>query len=284
MLLSGKTIQEEMLVEQKKNIESNKLLLKLVIIQVGDDFASTKYINNKIIFAQKIGIKTKLIKHEPEVTTDKLIDEISLLNQDEEITGIIVQLPLPKHLNSDLITQAISPLKDVDGFHSSNIGKAYLNQESLLSATPSAIMKMLNFYDVDVAGKNIVVVGSSNYVGKMIAVLLINKGATVTSCNSGTKNIQTFIDSADVFITAIGQPHFFKRENFLRKSELVIIDIGISRLNGKVVGDVDTFEVEKEVRAISPVPGGVGPMTITMLMDNVICAKNIGSKNENNNG
>lgn len=284
MLLRGKEVQEDVVSKLKNELQLIEEQLKLVIIQVGDDFASTKYVQNKVKLGEEIGIAVEILKYAGDVLETTILTKINLLNYDPKVTGLIVQLPLPKQLNAEKITQAIIPTKDVDGFHASNIGAAYLNGKGLVSATPKGVVKMLDYYKIPLKGKRVVIAGSSNYVGKMLAVLLINRGATVTSCNSATYKIGELIAGADIFISAIGSPHFFKKDIFINNQKLVIIDIGISRLNDKSVGDVDYGEVESVVKAISPVPGGVGPMTVAMLMDNVVEAYKRKENNKNDNG
>ena len=248
--------------------------IKLVVIQVGNDPASCTYIRNKEKACGYVGIETETHRFDPNVSTDTLVDFIGNLNEDDSVNGILVQLPLPVHLNEQKIINAIDPDKDVDGFTFINAGKLarnYKKKMQLLPCTPMGIMNILSWYDIDVAGKNCVVVGRSNIVGRPMAELLLNSDATVTICNSHTSNLKDICKSADVLVCAIGKPKFFTEECI--KDGAVVIDVGMNRdNNGKLCGDVDFDSVSKLSGAITPVPGGVGQMTVAMLMDNCITA------------
>lgn len=248
--------------------------IKLVVIQVGNDPASCTYIRNKEKACGYVGIETETCRFDSNVSTDTLVDFIGNLNEDDSVNGILVQMPLPVHLNEQKIINAIDPDKDVDGFTFINAGKLarnYKKKMQLLPCTPMGIMNILSWYDIDVAGKNCVVVGRSNIVGRPMAELLLNSDATVTICNSHTSNLKDICKSADVLVCAIGKPKFFTEEYI--KDGAIVIDVGMNRDdNGKLCGDVDFDSVSKLSSAITPVPGGVGQMTVAMLMDNCITA------------
>lgn len=249
-------------------------IVKLVVIQVGNDPASCTYIRNKETACGYVGIKTETHRFDSNVSTDILVDFIEGLNEDDSVNGILVQLPLPMHLNEQKIINAIDPDKDIDGFTFINAGKLarnYKKKMQLLPCTPIGIMNILSWYDINVAGKNCVVVGRSNIVGRPMAELLLNSDATVTICNSHTSNLKDICKNADVLVCAIGKPKFFTEEYI--KDGAIVIDVGMNRDgNGKLCGDVDFDSVSKLNGAITPVPGGVGQMTVAMLMDNCITA------------
>ncbi len=274
MILYGKEIKEKMQEELKQEVTKIKDNISFVIIQVGDNFASNKYINNKINYAKNLGIDAIHLKYSEDVQQEELLNKIEELNQDKNINGVIVQLPLPKHLDEKLITQAIDYKKDIDGFNIKNIGKAYLNEDTLVSCTAQGIVKLLDYYNIEIAQKNITIAGRSNLVGKILALLLINKGATVTVCNSKTKNIENFINNSDIFISAIGVANHFD-SNFINNDKLTVIDVGINFLDNKMVGDVNFDDVKDKVQNITPVPGGVGVLTVVQLMENIIKAYKI---------
>lgn len=248
--------------------------VKLVVIQVGNDPASCTYIRNKEKACGYVGIETETHRFDSNVSTDILVDFIEGLNVDDSVNGILVQLPLPVHLNEQKIINAINPDKDVDGFTFINAGKLarnYKKRMQLLPCTPMGIMNILSWYDINVAGKNCVVVGRSNIVGRPMAELLLNSDATVTICNSHTSNLKDICKNADVLVCAVGKPKFFTEEYI--KDGAIVIDVGMNRDdNGKLCGDVDFDSVSKLSGAITPVPGGVGQMTVAMLMDNCITA------------
>lgn len=285
MILSGKVVKQEKTKELVSLIKEIETKLKLVVIQVGNNEASSKYIKNKILYANELGIDCVLNKFEDDVEQNTLLEHVDILNKDKTVHGIIIQLPLPKHLNEELLTQSINKYKDVDGFNVYNIGQTYLGKNYLSSCTSRGVINLLDYYDIDVKGKNIVIAGRSNLVGKNLALMLINKGATVTSCNSATKNIVDFTKNCDIFISAIGSAKFFTKEYF-QNSNTVIIDVGINFKDGKMVGDVDFEGVYENVKAITPVPGGVGLLTVVQLMENLINAYKlqIGGNYGNDNG
>jgi len=239
----------------------------LAVIMVGDNPASEIYVKNKIKACETAGIYSRTIKFDENVTEKDLIEEIEKLNKDDKIDGILVQLPLPAHIDELKIINAISPEKDVDGFHSVNLGKMIIGDKTgFLPCTPYGIMQLLDEYGIDPAGKDTVIIGRSNIVGKPAAILFIEKSATVQVCNTKTKNTKEKIRNADIVIAAVGVPNFIKGEDI--KEGAVVIDVGINRVNGKLCGDVDYEEVSEKAGYITPVPGGVGPMTIASLIKN----------------
>lgn len=239
----------------------------LAVIMAGDNPASEIYVKNKIKACETAGIYSRTIKFDENVTEKDLIEEIEKLNKDDKIDGILVQLPLPVHIDELKIINAISPEKDVDGFHSVNLGKMIIGDKTgFLPCTPYGIMQLLDEYGIDPAGKDTVIIGRSNIVGKPAAILFIEKSATVQVCNTKTKNIKDKIRNADIVIAAVGVPNFIKGEDI--KEGAVVIDVGINRVNGKLCGDVDYEEVSEKAGYITPVPGGVGPMTIASLIKN----------------
>ncbi len=251
---------------KKKNINS-----KLAVIMVGEDPASKVYVRNKSRACEDVGIKYEEYLLDVNTTQKELIELIKKLNNDKTINGILLQSPIPSNLDINEAFRTISPQKDVDGFNPVNVGKLVLNQDTFVSCTPYGIMKMFEEYDIDLTGKNVVILGRSNIVGKPLIHCCLNKNATVTSCHSKTQNIAQKAKEADVLISAIGKPNFVTAD--MVKDGAVVIDVGINRLgNGKITGDVDFESVKEKASYITPVPGGVGPMTIAMLMNNVIKA------------
>lgn len=273
-LLDGKVVSNAVKDELKYIVEDEKDLsktFKLCIVQVGDNNASSTYVKNKIIACEYIGIKSHLARCPEDTTQDELIDIINMYNCDDSVNGIIVQLPLPKHINEREIAMYIDPLKDVDCFNPINVGNMWIGNDALCPCTPRGIMYLLNYYNIDVEGKECVVVGRSNIVGKPMAMELLEANGTVTICHSKTKNLKEICKRADILVCAIGKPKFFNEEYV--KDGAVVIDVGIHRMdNGKLCGDVDFDAVKDKVSAITPVPGGVGPMTVAALMDNVMYA------------
>ena len=243
----------------------------LAVILVGNDPASAVYVRNKHKGCLEVGINSYEIKMGEETTEEELISQIDKLNSDENVHGILVQLPLPKHINEDRILNRISPKKDVDAFHPENVGKIMLGKYAFLPCTPAGIMELLAFYNVDIEGKECVVLGRSNIVGKPMSQLLLAKNGTVTVCHSKTKNLAEVTKRADILVVAIGKALFVGKE--MVKEGAVVIDVGINRLpDGKLCGDVDFDSVSSVASMITPVPGGVGPMTITMLLKNTLTA------------
>lgn len=276
-IISGKDLAKQKRLELTKEVEQLKregVTPKLVVILVGDNPASVSYVTGKQKAAEEIGIEFTLENFPTTLSENGLLDVIEKYNNDDAVHGILVQLPLPKHINETAVIEKISPLKDVDGFHPINVGRMMTGQECFLPCTPAGIVEMIKSVGIDLTGKNVVVVGRSNIVGKPVGQLLLNENATVTYCHSKTQNLQKFTKEADVLVAAVGIANFIKGEDI--KPGAVVIDVGVNRLEtGKLCGDVD-FEAAKSVASfLTPVPGGVGPMTITMLAHNTVqSAKN----------
>ena len=273
MIISGKEIsvkiKDQLKEEVSKIKETYPRLTKLVVILVGDNQASQTYVRNKERGCQYIGIESEILRHDASFSEIELLQEINDLNNDDTVDGILVQLPLPQHINEEKVLDAIVPSKDVDGFHPENVAKLFLGQHSLVPCTPKGMMVLLEEINYDLAGKEVVIVGRSNIVGKPVALLCLQKNATVTIAHSQTKDLKAVCSRADVLIAAIGKPKFFNHEYV--KDGAVVLDVGINRdENNKLCGDVDFDDVKDKVSAITPVPGGIGPMTITMLMKNTI--------------
>ncbi|WP_149705891.1 bifunctional methylenetetrahydrofolate dehydrogenase/methenyltetrahydrofolate cyclohydrolase FolD [Campylobacter concisus] len=243
----------------------------LAVVLVGEDKASQTYVRAKEKACNEYGIKSVAHRLSENTTQNELLALINVLNLDDSIHGILVQLPLPKHIDTNVVLAAIDPRKDVDGFHAVNVGKLVSGLDGFVPCTPLGVMEILKEYGIDVAGLNAVVIGRSNIVGKPMANLLLNASATVTVTHSKTKNLKEICKNADLIVAAIGKPFFLKAD--MVKDGAVVVDVGINRLDdGKLVGDVDFDEVAPKCSYITPVPGGVGPMTIAMLLNNTILA------------
>ncbi len=266
--LISKQIKDELKAEVAKLKEEGREIC-LAVIQVGNDPASSVYVGNKKKACEYIGIKS-LAYELPEETTEKeLLDIIDKLNNDNTVHGILVQLPVPEHINEEKIINAISPAKDVDGFHPASVGALSIGQKGFVSCTPAGVIQLLKRSDIDITGKDCVVIGRSNIVGKPMGMLLLRENGTVTICHSKTKNLKEICKRADILVAAIGKPKMIDAEYV--KEGATVIDVGIHRMeNGKLCGDVDFDSVEPVAGAITPVPGGVGPMTIAMLMNNCV--------------
>jgi len=272
-IIDGKLVSasiREKIKEKTKAIKDKYSIVPgLAAVLVGEDPASQIYVRNKRKSCEDVGIYSEEHKLPESTTQDELLELINKLNNDKKINGILVQLPLPKHIDDSLILNSVSSEKDVDGFHPINAGYLFEGKPQFIPCTPHGIIKMLEFYDIDIEGKNAVVLGRSNIVGKPAAILLLQKNATVTICHSRTKNLEDVLKEADIIVAAIGRPHFVKKE--MVKEGAIVIDVGINRLDtGKLAGDVDFEAVKKISGFITPVPGGVGPMTITMLLWNTL--------------
>ena len=258
-IIDGKKISQDIKDELKEKVTALKdtgTEVALAVIQVGNDPASSVYVRNKKKACEYIGIRSLSYELPEETTEDALIELIEKLNKDETVNGILVQLPVPKHIDPDKIIRTISPEKDVDGFHPQNVGKLVIGEEGFVSCTPAGVIQLLKRSGIEISGKNCVVVGRSNIVGKPMALLMLRENATVTIAHSKTKNLKELCQTADILIVAIGA---------------VVIDVGIHRdENNKLCGDVRYEEVAEKASAITPVPGGVGPMTIAMLMSNCV--------------
>ena len=280
IIIDGKNLAKKIRQELKEEcdeLKNNGINPKLAVIMVGDDPASKVYIRNKSKACEDVGIEYEEFILKDETTQEKLIELIKKLNNDKTTNGILLQSPIPKHLNINEAFKAITYMKDVDGFTPSSVGKLCIGEDTFISCTPYGVMKMFEEYNIDLTGKDVVILGRSNIVGKPLIQCCLQKNATVTVCHSKTKNLAEHTKRADVVISAIGQSKFVKAD--MVKDGAVIIDVGINRgEDGKLTGDVDFENVEKKASYITPVPGGVGPMTIAMLMNNVIKAAKEQSK------
>lgn len=264
-LLDGKALANDIL--DKLSLKVNRLdtAPNLVVIQVGNDPASSVYVRNKERTAERVGINSETVKLSKHITQDELLEIIDKYNNDSLVNGILVQLPLPKHIDEQVILEAISPMKDVDGFHPLNVGKLNIGQKQMIPSTPAGIMELLKANHIELEGKHVVIVGRSNIVGKPMAHLLLEENATVTVAHSRTKNLKQLAQMADILVVAVGQPELITADYV--KTGAVVIDVGINRTESGLKGDVDFNNVKSKVAAITPVPGGVGPMTIAMLMN-----------------
>ncbi|MEA4853597.1 MAG: bifunctional methylenetetrahydrofolate dehydrogenase/methenyltetrahydrofolate cyclohydrolase FolD [Christensenella sp.] len=273
-IISGKELSAEIRQQLKERVkqlkETRGIVPGLAVIQVGDDGGSTIYVNNKEKACAEVGIYSE-VNRLPEHTTQKeLLQLVERYNKDPKIHGLLVQLPLPAHIDEDEILKNINPQKDVDGFHVQNAGSLFTGLPGLVACTPKGIIQLIKKSGIDLTGKTAVVIGRSNIVGKPVAMLLLNENATVTICHSRTKNLPQVCAQADVLVAAIGKPEFVTKD--FVKPGAVVIDVGTSRVDGKLKGDVKFDEVSEVAGYITPVPGGVGPMTITMLMENTVDA------------
>lgn len=274
-LISGKVVSEKVRLQIAEDVKSfakeTGKVPGLAVILVGNDPASSVYVRNKHKACLQVGITSYQIELPESTTEEELLERIDALNADEKVNGILVQLPLPKHILEDKIINRISPKKDVDAFHPENVGRIVIGGYDFLPCTPAGIVELLDHYKVDISGKSCAVVGRSNIVGKPMALLLTERNGTVTLCHSRTKDLASITSSADILVVAIGKPEFLTAN--MVKEGAVVIDVGINRLaDGRLVGDVKFDEVEPKVSKITPVPGGVGPMTITMLLKNTLTA------------
>jgi methylenetetrahydrofolate dehydrogenase (NADP+)/methenyltetrahydrofolate cyclohydrolase len=274
-IINGKLVSAEVRKSIKEEVEAFKtetgVTPGLAVILVGNDPASAVYVRNKHKGCLEVGMNSFEITMPEDTTEETLLKKIDELNCDSNVHGILVQLPLPKHISEDKVINRISPDKDVDAFHPENVGKIMTGKYSFLPCTPAGIMKLLHFYNVDISGKECVVIGRSNIVGKPMALLLLAENGTVTVCHSRTKDLSEVTRRADILVVAIGRANFVTAD--MVKEGAVIIDVGINRMpDGKLAGDVDFASVEPISSKITPVPGGVGPMTITMLLKNTLTA------------
>lgn len=273
-LIDGKMVAEHIKQQVKNEIVSMDRDVTLAVIVVGDNPASRVYVNNKKKACEYVGIKSIEVAMPENVSEDILFDTIDELNYNQDVNGILVQLPLPKHINEKAVLERIWADKDVDGFSAYNTGKLWQGEYDIAPCTAIGIIELLDYYGIDISGKNCVVIGRSNIVGKPVASLLLERNATVTMCHSKTKNLSKVTSKADILISAIGKPKFITW-GFVKK-DAVVIDVGINRdENGKLCGDVDAENIANKASMLTPVPGGVGPMTVAMLMKNtLIAAKN----------
>ena len=272
-LIDGKVISAAVKERVKNEVTALKeqgITTGLAVIIVGEDPASKVYVNNKKKACEALGIISEEYALPENTTQEELLSLIDTLNKKESINGILCQLPLPKHLDEEIVINAISSEKDVDAFHPVNVGKIMQGNYDFVPCTPAGIMEMLDYEGIEIAGKTCVVIGRSNIVGKPMSMLLLHKNGTVTICHSRTQNLKEVCRNADILVAAVGRPNFVTAD--MVKENAVVIDVGINRVDGKLVGDVNFNEVCEKASYITPVPGGVGPMTIAMLMQNTITA------------
>ena len=270
-IIDGKSIAKELresLAPRVAALKEQGITPGLTVIVVGDDPASAIYVRNKERACVKLGMNSQVLRFPAETTQEEILNTVRLLNQDDSVHGILVQLPLPRHIDEQAVLRAIDPDKDVDGFHAMNAGRLMNGEPGFVACTPKGVMRLLEVSGVELDGKNAVVVGRSNIVGKPMALLLLQKNCTVTIAHSHTKDLAAVTRSADILVVAVGRAGFITGD--MIKPGAAVMDVGINRVDGKVVGDVD-FESAKEVAScITPVPGGVGAMTIAMLMENTV--------------
>ncbi len=273
-IIDGKAISAAVKEQVRAEIERDSIKAGLAVVIVGDDPASRVYVNNKKKACELCGIQSYEYALPADTTQNELLELVDTLNADRNVNGILVQLPLPEHLDEKAVIERISPLKDVDAFHEINVGKIMIGNYAFLPCTPAGCMELIHSTGVEVAGKECVVIGRSNIVGKPMAMLLLHENGTVTVCHSKTKNLAEVCRRADILVAAVGRPNFVTAD--MVKEGAVVIDVGINRLeNGKLCGDVKFDEVSEKAGFITPVPGGVGPMTIAMLMKNTLTAARI---------
>lgn len=271
--INGKEVSKKIREELQNEIDQLKekgITPGLSVIIVGDNPASKTYVKSKDKACKQLGMKSEVHSLDGDVSEEELLNLIDKLNNDETIHGILVQLPLPNHIDEKKVIEKISPNKDVDGFHPINAGKLLVGEDTFIPCTPHGIIKLMESENIDIEGKRAVILGRSNIVGKPISLLLLEKNATVTICHSKTENLKEITKEADILIAAIGKANFVKSD--MVKDGAIVIDVGINRVDGKLVGDVDFDSVNKLNGFITPVPGGVGPMTITMLIYNTVIA------------
>jgi methylenetetrahydrofolate dehydrogenase (NADP+)/methenyltetrahydrofolate cyclohydrolase len=273
MILDGKKTADKRLEILKEQIEDSGLYPRLATVIVGEDPASQMYVRMKHRACEQVGIGSVGIARGQDATTEQVLKAVAQLNADADINGILIQLPLPKQVDTERVIASVSPDKDVDGFHPFNLGLLFSGRPRFAPCTPKGIMTLLGEYKIEVSGTRAVVIGRSIDVGRPMSALLMNADATVTVCHSKTKNLTEEIRKADILVSAVGKAHFITGE--LVKPGAVVIDVGINQLNGKLVGDVDFAAVKEIASAITPVPGGVGPMTIATLMENTFHAANV---------
>ena len=266
-ILDGKSLSNEIKVELKKEIKSYMIKPCLAVIQIGEDSASNVYIKAKEKACNEVGIYFKHIKYNEDAKEKEIINKIVELNNDEYVNGILLQLPIPPKYNTERLINYIARNKDVDGLTDVNVGKLINNKKCLISCTPQGIIELLKHYEIELEGKNVVVIGRSNLVGKPLISLFLNNNATVTVCHSKTKNLKEHTQNADILVVAVGSKHLITAD--MVKAGAIIVDVGINRDDEKIYGDVDFENVKDKASYITPVPGGVGPMTVAMLLKNV---------------
>lgn len=270
MIIDGKEIKKQILDELKEEVSKLEIKPSLVVIQVGDNDASNVYIKQKAKMADYVGYDYKHIKLSEDITTEEVIEIIDGLNNDKKINGVMVQMPLPNHIDTEIVQNAVIPSKDVDGLSDLNAGLLFHNKDALYSCTPYGVMELLKRYKIQVEGRHVVVVGRSNLVGKPMSMMLTNAGATVTLCHSKTVDLSKYTKDADILISCVGKANFITAD--MVKEDSVVIDVGITRSESGLCGDVKFDEVASKTKYITPVPGGVGPMTVAMLGSNVLKA------------
>jgi methylenetetrahydrofolate dehydrogenase (NADP+)/methenyltetrahydrofolate cyclohydrolase len=274
-ILDGKQIAQDYRQNLKEEVESLKeqdFTPKLSVILVGNDGASQSYVNSKKKAAEKLGMISEIVHLDESTSEEEVLNELKRLNEDDSVSGILVQVPLPKQVSEQKIIESINPDKDVDGFHPTNIGKLYIDEQTFVPCTPLGIMELLNHADIDIEGKEAVIIGRSHIVGQPVYKLLLQKNATVTIMHSKTKDMHSHLKNADIIVSAVGQPGIVSKDDV--KEGAVVIDVGNTPdENGKLKGDVDYDDVKEIAGAITPVPGGVGPMTITMVLNNTLLAE-----------
>jgi methylenetetrahydrofolate dehydrogenase (NADP+)/methenyltetrahydrofolate cyclohydrolase len=271
-VMDGKSISKGLLKELKGRVDILKkrgIQPRLDIVLVGDKPASKIYVEKKIKSSGDIGIKAELHKFPKHMKKEKILKTIEKLNSDESVHGILVQLPLPRHLNEREIIDSVCPEKDVDGLTTYNLGNLFAGEAKFEPCTPKGVMKILDYYNIKIEGKNVVIVGRSNLVGKPLSAMFLKKNATVTVCHSKTKDLNKHTRNADILVVAVGKPNFITGE-MIKNDSVVVVDVGINRFGGKVIGDVYFKSVEYKVSHITPVPGGVGPLTVAMVLENTI--------------
>lgn len=267
MILDGKMVKTKILDELRDKVSKLDIKPKLVVIQVGNDEASNVYIRQKCNMCEYIGYEYEHIKLDDDTTNECVMELINKLNNDDSVSGIMVQLPIPKELDVNKIINTIDPVKDVDGLTEINNGKLFCGNSGIYSCTPSGIMELLDRYNISIESKHVVIVGRSNLVGKPMAMMMLNKGATVTVCHSKTVDLANHTKMADILVVAVGKPNLITDD--MVKEGAVVIDVGINRTDLGLCGDVDFNNISKKVSYITPVPGGVGPMTVAMLAKNI---------------
>lgn len=274
-ILDGKQIAKDYRQKLKEEVESLKeqgFTTKLSVILVGNDGASQSYVNSKKKAAEKLGMISEIVHLDESTSEEEVLNELKRLNEDDSVSGILVQVPLPKQVSEQKIIESINPDKDVDGFHPTNIGKLYIDEQTFVPCTPLGIMELLSHADIEIEGKEAVIIGRSHIVGQPVYKLLLQKNATVTIMHSKTKDMHSHLKNADIIVSAVGQPGIVSKDDV--KEGAVVIDVGNTPdENGKLKGDVDYEDVKEIAGAITPVPGGVGPMTITMVLNNTLLAE-----------
>ena len=261
-------IQEEIKAETAKLKEEEGVVPKLSIVFVGDSPASASYIKLQQRICEKVGIDSEVIDLEDDISEEELLAELDELNNDEQVNGILMQMPLPDHIDDDKVIRSINPQKDLDSFHPYNLGEVVLGGDAYQPCTPEGVMALLDMYDIDVKGKDVAIVGHSNIVGKPLALMMLNRNATVSVCHIDTKDTASYTKEADIVAVAAGVPNLITAD--MVKEGAIVIDIGINQVDGKIVGDVDYENVKEKASAITPVPGGAGPMTIAMLLKDTV--------------